>query len=85
MSSYFCVVTVCFKALGVASGLIRDNAMIASSSMDDTMRPYYGRVLKPGTISKTSTHGCWCARKTDAAQFLQADLGQDMIVKGKRQ
>lgn len=74
-------VSVCFEPLGVANGLIPDTAITASSSLDDDMRPYNGRVLKASS-SKTASRGCWCARKSDTAQYLQVDLRRSMAVTG---
>ena len=65
----------------MANGLIPDDAITASSSLDDNMRPYYGRVLKPSS-TKTANHGCWCARKSDTAQYLQVDLRRSMAIAG---
>ena len=72
---------VCFEQLGVANGLIPDDAITASSSLDDSLRPYYGRVLKASS-SKTASRGCWCARKSDTAQYLQVDLQRSMTLTG---
>ena len=74
-------ILVCFEPLGVANGLIPDTAITASSSLDDNMRPYNGRVLKASS-SKTASRGCWCARKSDTAQYLQVDLRRNMAVTG---
>jgi hypothetical protein len=67
----------------VANGLIPDDAITASSSLDDKMRPYYGRVLKTSS-TETASHGCWCARKSDTAQYLQVDLRRGMTITGKQ-
>ena len=79
--SNICVIVVCFEPLGVANGLIPDDALTASSSLDDNMRPYYGRVLKTSS-GKTASRGCWCARKSDTAQYLQVDLRRSMTLTG---
>lgn len=65
----------------MANGLIPDTAITASSSLDDNMRPYNGRVLKASS-TKTASRGCWCARKSDTAQYLQVDLRRNMAVTG---
>lgn len=76
---YFIV--ACSEPLGVASGLIPDKAITASTSLGDNMLPHYGRVLKSSSTIKAS-HGCWCARKSDTAQYLQVDLHRSMSITG---
>ena len=66
----------------MASGLIPDTALTASSSLDDAYLPYYGRVIKASS-TKTALRGCWCARKAEKTQYLQVDLRRSMNVTGE--
>lgn len=56
---------------GVSDGTIEDSAITASSFMDNSSRPFAGRL--------NSSAGAWCPNVNDKQQYLQIDLGNSYL------
>ncbi|EDO40691.1 predicted protein, partial [Nematostella vectensis] len=67
--------------MGMANGKIPDKAISASSGVDHTHAPFFGRLIteEQGTRGHK---GSWCTTKDDGQRFLQVDLQHPVKLTG---
>ena len=67
----------CSMSLGMEDGRISDSAMSASTIYSSAYAAHLGRL---NLVARSGKAGAWCARKNDANQWLQFDLGTTTTV-----
>ena len=71
----------CNNPLGISNGEVDDVHMTASTYIDETHEPFYGRLVRE-SIDQSDVRGCWCAKDVNLRQFIEADLGEVKTITG---
>ena len=63
----------CNYELGMQNGMIEDDSITASSSLNPDSAPFYARLDRAG--------GAWCSAPTDKTPFIQIELEEEKSIR----
>ena len=71
--TFFFLVSLCNRAMGMRSGLIKNNRVTASSEFNARHAAWLGRL---GRAKRGAYVGAWCAKHNNHNQWFKVDFGR---------